>query len=325
MKAKYFSSGLLVFSHVLLVGMELEVQVPKICSSIKYEVSSCSTPKCKELVNNYYQCTRALGGYAQEDNREAFRHTWYFHRKVREYELNLNIPKKDQKTSVLETAMEWYKKSYDTEEKVRENIDNLTVKVFERKNGKMLLLLCRGKKLAIPHIKTKDLFESLWVMQNADLVGKYHETYGYKDKQKTFEWIIKNGGKPHFIFGLIEKRYIAIDADKDGRTPAHLAIIHDRFDLLDCLFAQGVKVNDVDADGRTPLHYAVLYADVRAVKLLINRKGINKNIVDKHNKSAFDYSNISWKKKIKLHMQGDDVSDLEDRCEKIQALFKETI
>jgi hypothetical protein len=321
---KYFSSGLLVFSNIFLIGMEPEDGAPKVCSSIKYEVSSCTTPECKELVDNYYKCTEALSGYAQADNREAFKHTWYFHRKVREYDLSLNAPKKDQKASQL-TPIEWYKQAYDTEEKIKTNIDNLTVNVFERKNGEMLLLLCRGRKLAVPHISTKDLFESLWIIQNVDLVFLYHKTYKNKDRQKTCEWIIKNGGKPHFVAGLIENNYIAIDTDKNGKTPAHLAVEHNRCDLLNCLFEHGVNINGVDADGRSPLHYAVLYADINAVKVLLKNTKIDKTIVDKRGKKAFDYSNISLKKQAKLYVAGDDVSVLKDRYKKIQDLFKETI
>jgi hypothetical protein len=186
---QYIVTGVFVFSSVFLVGMEL-------------------SSKDKNLMNNYVQCTRALGVYAQEGNKEGFEHAWCFHKAVREYELNCYVAKKDQKTSQLDTAIEWYKKAYDSEENIKKHIDKLTVEMFKKKDGEMLLLLCKGRKLAVPHVKTKELFESLWIIQNADLVFRYHETYGYGDKQKTREWVIKHCEKSDFIEALIKNNYI---------------------------------------------------------------------------------------------------------------------
>lgn len=322
---KYFSLGLIIFYNVVLMGMEMEPSVAKAHCLSTYEGLSFASMECRKLGNNYYQCSQALARYAQEENKEMFKHAWGFHKKAREYELKImyasSFSKEDQKTSVLESAMQWYGRYYDTEEKIKTNIDNLIVKAFDKKDGDMLSMLFQGRELCIPQVKTKDLFESLWVMQNVDLVFKYFETYGNKDKNKTLKWIIKHEGKPSFIIGLLEKGYITIAPDKEGRTPAHLVIVYNRYDILDCLLDKWVDVNSVDIDGRTPLHYAVLYGDCRAVKVLLKNKNVNKDCLDKHGKKACDYINLSLIKKAKLHIKGEDLYALKERYAKIRDLF----
>lgn len=65
--------------------------------------------------------------------------------------------------------------------------------------------------------------------------------------------------------------------NKEGLTPLELAILLDRFKIVEWLSeSKNIKLNSVDRAGNTPLHLAVLNNHVEIVKLLI-RKKVNLN------------------------------------------------
>lgn len=67
-----------------------------------------------------------------------------------------------------------------------------------------------------------------------------------------------------------------------GKTPLHLAIENDFFELVSLLLKHGCKINMIDTCGHTPLHAASVYTVSRKIfNLLLSQSGIEINFQDK--------------------------------------------
>lgn len=67
------------------------------------------------------------------------------------------------------------------------------------------------------------------------------------------------------------------EAGDHGRTPVHIACMHDHFQCLSLLMGVGAKLFIPDDDGDTPLHVCLEYGSVSCMKMLILDGGITDN------------------------------------------------
>lgn len=71
---------------------------------------------------------------------------------------------------------------------------------------------------------------------------------------------------------------------KHGRTPVHIACIHDYYQCLSLLVGVGAKLTIPDDDGETPLHVCLEYGSVNCMKQLLFNGGIvDDNVKNKYN------------------------------------------
>ncbi len=122
-------------------------------------------------------------------------------------------------------------------------------------------------------------------------------------------WVAKSGGSglldvlldhskmatPLFIAGI----------DKTGRTPLHYAAAGGYPDIVEKLLAEeggGLDIDTLSDDGTSALHEAAIHKQIPTVKKLLALKA-NKDLLDKHKKTAFDYLKyLDDKTKIELGM-----------------------
>lgn len=67
-----------------------------------------------------------------------------------------------------------------------------------------------------------------------------------------------------------------------SRTSLHLAVEHERAEIMKFLIARHAEIDGVDSEGRSPLYYAARMGKVACVEVLI-RAGANVNSVDYNN------------------------------------------
>ncbi|CZS75070.1 unnamed protein product [Fusarium graminearum] len=91
--------------------------------------------------------------------------------------------------------------------------------------------------------------------------------------------IIKNGHL-EILKMLLKKGVDVAAADKDGRTPLHLASQNGHLEIVKMLLENGVDAAAADKDGWTPLHEAVWSGHLEIVKMLLEN-GVDAAAADK--------------------------------------------
>ena len=91
----------------------------------------------------------------------------------------------------------------------------------------------------------------------ADVVGVIENAMsgrlGYDPAFGVLESLMEHGSIPQVEAVLRENPNIIVQADVDGNSVIHLAVLHGRKDLVDFFFDRGVPIDDRRADGKTPL------------------------------------------------------------------------
>lgn len=67
-----------------------------------------------------------------------------------------------------------------------------------------------------------------------------------------------------------------------GRTPAHIACMHDYFQCLSLLIGVGAKMSTPDDDGDTPLHVCLEYGSIDCMRILVVDGGITDDNIKNH-------------------------------------------
>jgi ankyrin repeat protein len=110
------------------------------------------------------------------------------------------------------------------------------------------------------------------------------------------------------VLGLMLGNEIKIDIDEknnDGATALHLAIGKSNVTAVRLLLSNGANPNIADKDGDTPLHVAAAYAkDMDIVELLLNKKYVDVNCLDKWGKNAL------WYAMFNMHGLGEAIANL---------------
>ncbi|XP_044733830.1 putative ankyrin repeat protein RF_0381 [Chrysoperla carnea] len=75
--------------------------------------------------------------------------------------------------------------------------------------------------------------------------------------------------------------------DNMGSTTLHLAVKHNKQDIIDLLIANKVDINIQDGDGNTPLHLAAQIKNIQIFQSLLDNNA-NLNLKNNDNKTAFD-------------------------------------
>ena len=74
------------------------------------------------------------------------------------------------------------------------------------------------------------------------------------------------------INSLVQLKKSGIDlcaSDYDMRTPLHIAVNHDKLDVVKYLLSEGANVHAKDKNGETPLHLAIKNNNYEIVNILI--------------------------------------------------------
>jgi len=66
----------------------------------------------------------------------------------------------------------------------------------------------------------------------------------------------------------------------------HEAVAYDALEILNYLLSCNININKQDDEGKTPLHYSVDHNNYKFTKLLLNAKGIEKDIKDQYGNNA---------------------------------------
>ena len=97
-----------------------------------------------------------------------------------------------------------------------------------------------------------------------------------------------------FRFGDLEaaEDFIAIgkdvnEQDRDGRTPLHYAVAHDKQDVLKALISASANLEAAENMQNTPLHYACGYGRGQCVETLIDA-GANVHATNASGKTGLD-------------------------------------
>ena len=89
---------------------------------------------------------------------------------------------------------------------------------------------------------------------------------------------------------LIEKQDVDINIKgNDEKMPIHYACQCGHFKIAQYLISKEANVNEKDKTGNYAIHYASLYGDLPIIKLLIEGKGVNVNIIGKDNLTPLHY------------------------------------
>jgi ankyrin repeat protein len=75
-----------------------------------------------------------------------------------------------------------------------------------------------------------------------------------------------------------------------GRTPLHLAVIHNKLEIAELLLANGANVNARDPDQHTPLIWTQWIYNHDKMERLLLAHGADVNLTDRWNMSALDYA-----------------------------------
>lgn len=66
----------------------------------------------------------------------------------------------------------------------------------------------------------------------------------------------------------------------------HEAVAYDALEILNYLLYCNININKQDDEGKTPLHYSLDHNNYELTKLLLNTKGIEKDIKDQYGNNA---------------------------------------
>jgi Ankyrin repeats (many copies) len=344
--------GLIIFSHMLLMGMEHQIQrecdsalflkgmpivarycdlrtlsclmrtnpvycsscdVIKICPLVT-KTCRCSTVACAELSQNYYLCSRALAHCAKKSNIDMFGHLWLFHRNVRaSYAL-------DTERKSVDKLMYRYVTDYGTQQNAETSFNELVLDAFDAYDADGLKTVFKGRELYIPHVSGDRVLRRMCRIGDVDLLFKYFASYGYQYSPKTLQWIIQYGSSS-IVDALIKNGSLCADEmRKDGMTAVHFAVIYDRCDNMKVLLDHGFRINIGNTRGKTPLHYAAQESNVAAVRLLLEHDA-NVYLVDNDGKMARDY--IPFLTTKILHFLGEDRSHKKARNKVIRDLLEQ--
>ncbi|XP_057310632.1 uncharacterized protein LOC130648562, partial [Hydractinia symbiolongicarpus] len=98
--------------------------------------------------------------------------------------------------------------------------------------------------------------------------------------------------KPSIVKDLIDAGSDVYAVDEDKWNAYHYSARYGHYDVLKILINHDVtSINNVDDDSNTPLHYAARHDHAECVKLLLSMPGIDVNIRNSENATAFDLDN----------------------------------
>ncbi len=215
----------------------------------------------REVRDNYYRCTQALGRCAQYENSVLFKRLWRRDGAIRDY----NIAKLEQKLHLtLGDKMNAYRKYYSNFQDVDNNITKDLRSAIMNKENLLIGRIVQSKKYNIFELFNNETLEAAFqtlcsikdFFIGVDNILALLPVENGEYKNRAVQYIAKYD-EFNVLIQALEKGYLKADEEYGYEcTALHYAALRGCRALTDRLLKKGADVHAVNKWGKQPLYYA---------------------------------------------------------------------
>jgi hypothetical protein len=221
----------------------------------------------RQVEENYYRCTQALGRFAQHENKKMFEYMWIVDAETR----NKNVLFLEKKLNInLCDKMNVYRKYYGNLEDVENNITEQLRVAIKTHDSDVIEIITKYKKYNIFDLVNDDeslktAFQALCSMTvffgESDTILALLPVEDGEQKNKAVEYIVKYGHPfGAALRGLLRKEYLKVDGEYGYKcTLLHYTVLRGYLMLTQQLLKKGADVHAVNQWGRQPWEYAHMF------------------------------------------------------------------